>query len=847
MLAEPLATPMFSLLGAPYYRRHAVRSCLIVACLALTAAIQVGMSLGNASLKHVFHDTLERVAGRAEIHVSGAGGVPEDVLDQVRAVACVSDAAATILRLVPTQTPGGTAIAVLGVDLLEDDRFRDYAVEGIDEAARGFEDALILLAQPDSVLLTRNLAERHALDKGSELPVWTGRESRNLVVRGLLADTDLTSAYGGNLAVMDLYAAQHVFVGRRLFDRIDVQTGPSSSVEGCVADVDQALGGRFDVAATAKAGGSRQAFSAMYATMVDASTLLALLAALLLIHHAAAVGVAQREKEIGLLFSLGADYRRIRRFVLAEAALAGAAAGVLGLAIGYAAARPFAGALKGVLRLTLGFAVEPAGADLEPVWGAGMIAATAAVAVAGAWGAAGDAARVPPIQLAGGRRFSTRIERGRGAALGQAAVLAGAGGVVQRLWVDSTALYVCLPLVLAGLWRFGRAVEPLLFRLARPVVTAVWPLPGALAVHSLARESRRVRGPLLAIALAVAVITAVAGVTSSYAERFLGWASERIRVDYVIHSAAALSEHGALLPPETYERFLTADGIAEAARLRRITGRAAGRAAGLFAVDLDVWQRAAGLPAPRRPNSSLVSRNFASLSGLNAGDAFSIETPSGPVELRADQIVEDYTSEQGAVYFDWAIYERFFQTDAIEMIGVILAPSANRRQMREKISTLLPSGAPILIVDPSQISTHIRHMVNRWRRANSLQAFAVVPIAILAAGSFFAVSLTGKRQQLAILEALGAAPAEIRRCVWAEAAALGLAGSLLGLACGVLLQLFLLASIERTLLGFDLPFELDWRLALGLLAAGPGGAMLAAWMPAHATDREPLVRQLADE
>ena len=834
---------MFSLLGIPYYRRHAVRCSLIIACMALTAAIQVGISLGNASLQGVFQDTLDRVAGRAQIQVSGAGGVPEDLLETVRTLDCVSEAAATILRPAPVRLPGETAIAFLGVDLLEDDRFRDYGVEG----GGGFEDALVLLAQPDSVLVTRELAERHGLAKGSELPVWTGREERALVIRGLLEDTDLTGAYGGNLALMDLYAAQHVFSRRGLFDGIDVQIGQDATVEGCVAAIKQALDGGFDVAPTARAGESTQAFGVMYGAIVDASTLLALLAALMLIQHASAVSVAQREKEIAILLSLGADEKRIRRFVLAEAALAGALAGILGLAIGYGAAHPFAGTLEGVLRSARGIMVKSAEVRLDVLWAVGTILATAAVALAGAWGAANTAAAVPPIQLAGGRRYSERLERRRNDAFGQAALFAVTALIVQHVWTESAALYLCLPLALTALWRLAYALERPLFRLIGPCLAMLWPLAGALAVHSLENGGRRVRGPFLAIGFSVAIVAAIAGVTRSYADRFVSWASEGIRVDYVLHSGAALSERGALLSPETYQQVLGADGVAEAARLRRIKGRAAGRPATLVAVDLNVWRRVAELPAPRGPTSATVTQNFAARAGVEVGDTLTIETPGGLLELRADQLVEDYTSESGAVYFDWAVYERFFGSNAIEMIGIVLESSANREQVREKISALLPSGAPSLIVDPSQISAHIRGMVDHWQRASFLQAVAVFPIAVLAVVSFLVVSLASRQRQFAILEALGASPAQIRRCVQTEAFALGLAGSLLGLALGPLLQLFLLGSIQQTLLGFNLPFHFDWKLALGLLAAGPIGAVLAAWIPARGAHREPLARQLADE
>jgi putative ABC transport system permease protein len=160
---------------------------------------------------------------------------------------------------------------------------------------------------------------------------------------------------------------------------------------------------------------------------------------------------------------------------------------------------------------------------------------------------------------------------------------------------------------------------------------------------------------------------------------------------------------------------------------------------------------------------------------------------------------------------------------------------------------LLPEGAPAIVVSPRQIGAHISSMVERWRRTSYLQAATVLPLAILAVGGFLTFSILARRHEFSILEALGATPEQIRRCILLEATTLALAGTLLGLAGGALLQMFVLFSLRQSLLGFDLPFQPNWGLAFGLLVAAPVGAMVAAWRPIRAQSREPLARQLSVE
>ena len=75
-------------------------------------------------------------------------------------------------------------------------------------------------------------------------------------VRGIMRSGGLTSAFGGNLAVMDIYAAQQVFGRGRRFDRIDLKLQDGLAVEAGQAAIRSALGVGFDVSRRRRAGSS---------------------------------------------------------------------------------------------------------------------------------------------------------------------------------------------------------------------------------------------------------------------------------------------------------------------------------------------------------------------------------------------------------------------------------------------------------------------------------------------------------------------------------------------------------------------------------------------------------------
>ena len=86
----------------------------------------------------------------------------------------------------------------------------------------------MFLAQPDSLILTKEFADKNHFGVNSTVTLGTVLGDRAFTVRGIMKSSGLSSAFGGNLAIMDIYAAQKMFGRGRTFDRIDlgVKRGP---------------------------------------------------------------------------------------------------------------------------------------------------------------------------------------------------------------------------------------------------------------------------------------------------------------------------------------------------------------------------------------------------------------------------------------------------------------------------------------------------------------------------------------------------------------------------------------------------------------------------------------------
>src|SRR5437870_6221184 len=213
---------LFRLLSWPYLRRHLLRWTLTLAGIVLGVAVFVAMHTANRSLFSAFDKTVDQIAGTTQLQVSaGEFGFDESVLERVQSVPEVGIAVPVIEATVETKIPGQGNILVLGSDMTGDRNLRDYELKDADDAI--IDDPLIFLAQPDSLMVTKEFAERNKLSVNSTVPLVTIDGERQFTIRGIMSSAGMTRAFGGNLAVMDIYAAQQILGRGRRFDRIDVR------------------------------------------------------------------------------------------------------------------------------------------------------------------------------------------------------------------------------------------------------------------------------------------------------------------------------------------------------------------------------------------------------------------------------------------------------------------------------------------------------------------------------------------------------------------------------------------------------------------------------------------------
>jgi len=285
---------------------------------------------------------------------------------------------------------------VVAVDMTGDRSLRDYDFEGGDDAV--LDDPLIFLAQRDSLIVSADFAARHQLKVGSRLLLETALGDRSFTVRGVMKPKGMATAFGGSLAVMDVYAAQRMFARGRTFDRIDLAVAPGASIADAQRQIASALGPGFEVQPPASRAQQARTLVSGYRTVVNLSSAFALFIGMFIIHSSFATAVTQRRQEIGTLRAIGATRGQIRNLFLGEGVAMGALGSAIGVGVGAIVARTIGTAFAQLAADLYGVAQQPASSqfDFTVVLVAAIVGALTSIIAT--WLPARRACRVEPVE-----------------------------------------------------------------------------------------------------------------------------------------------------------------------------------------------------------------------------------------------------------------------------------------------------------------------------------------------------------------------------------------------------------------------------------------------------------------
>lgn len=779
------------------------RFLLPVTGVALGVAFLSGALLYGGSVRAA----VDRTQTAADVEISGHP-VPADLVARVRGV----DGVASATPLATGRTflldkhnalvgPPGAATGVNHVDS------RHAIAHGRAPAAA------------DEVALDEWSANRTGYRPGDQVRVIVGGTVHDVRLTGVFTASNPDLALGGTLTVFDSATARDLFGG---YTEIDVTAAPGTTDSTLAARVSALLPEGVYASEAGRASADNDKLTAI----LTGFAAVALFVAVFLVANTFTMLAAARAREHALLRAVGASVRQVLRTALAEAALLGLAATVLGYALGVGVAA----SLDRLFGVTGGPPVPLQVFSPEALLAALGVGVGATVVAA--YVPARRAAAVPPIAALRTGLPPTRMSLRRRNIAGTVMTCAGAGLTLAASG-SQDLVHVGAPLLVLGLIvltpQFGMALTALV----RRPLTRLAGVRGTLAIENTRRDPRRTASTASALMIGLAICAAVT---------------------VPIASVSAQAEREADVGDNADIRVNPID----------------------FAdIGPDVPARIAELPDTQAVTPmiqqylDLPEGGYLDAAAVNPAvfkEFVPITVRAGSLEDLADGLA--VTSEEAEAH-GWQVGSRitFSAGTSLPVVAIYDAPetfpysavTATTRASGQSPRTVLVKAVPNRVAalraaitraldNPTLVvQTRAEYRAAAGARfdvfLNILYALLSVSVLIgaLAVVNTMTMSTLERTRETGLLRAVGLARGQVRSILLLESVVTALLGAAIGLGAGCLVGVAVVLSQE------GLPLAVPWpRLAALVLLTTVIGVLAALW-PARKAARQPILAAIQTE
>jgi putative ABC transport system permease protein len=796
-----------------------------------------------------YAETDARITGKAVgISVQGESapppGVPEQLLDDVRAVPGVSAAAGMIFdEQTKLNDKDGQAIApdaptfAFGVD--------------VSPALQRFNPTELIGGRwpsgPDEVVIDASTADQEGYRVGETIGVLAEGPSEEFEIVGVAQYGGIDSLGNATFAVFDVPTAQSLLDRRGELDEIFVGARKGISAAQLVRELEAALPGSVEVQTGTEAAQTETDEVTSFTNVIEYFLLafagIALFVGAFVIFNTLSITVAQRTRELATLRTIGASRRQVLGSVVLESFVIGLLSAVTGLGLGVALAY----GLKALFAAV--------GAELPEV---GMVLALRTVIVsllvgvvvtllAGLFPAL-KATRVPPIAAV---REGAELPKSRLAFIvpwaGAATVTLAVTLLGYSLFVDGLGIWERLLSMVCGCLALFIGVALLSSRLVRPLAWVVgWPArriggsAGKLAYLNSRRNPARTAATAAALMIGIALVTFVAVLANGMKVSNRAAIERQVAADYIVTSQDGYSPFVAAAG-EAVRRAADTSAVTNvrtdlgkvAGSSKYVTGIEPGSIAAAYRFDWKAGSNA--VLAKLGQNGAIIDDAFAEEKDLRLGDAFPLLTPSGArLELEVKAIFEPppFYPLLGSVSVTRATFDALYERprNAFTFVNVAGAPSV---ETKSSLAAAL-AGFPEV-----KVQTRGEWVAAQDADADDFLIFLYILLALSVLVSLFGMvntlvlSVYERTRELGMLRAVGMTRRQARRMVRHEGVITALIGAALGLPLGV----FLAALVTKALSQYDVQFSIPLVQLFVFAVVATGAGILAAVVPARRASR----------
>ena len=818
---------------------------MLLAILALGTAVHVAMRLANRSALDGFQRFTDTMTQGSDWTLRPAAGSMR--IEWLREMRDALDARPTTLipiidaTVVPHVENGAASVSdrptwrLTGIDVV--------ALHQLLPHEAGIRTRAISDDTTEAVMVGEAMAKRLGWSRGSRVKLVVNDRVVEVRIGAVLHALPDKPAPPDDWLMLDLPRAQAVLGREGGMDRVEVLAADGPAFphhrEEAREVLERVSKGRWQVLDHEDRRETASQMTAAFRLNLTVLSLLALLVGGCLMFQALDGVVIRRREEIAILRSLGVTERGIRRAFLAEAALLGLLAGILGVSIGWIGAQAAVRGVAGTMTALYG-ASSARLAELHASEAAAGVLLCVFTSLCAAWWPARQAARLPPAAALG--RHAVPWQGGRWWRAERAGFVL-AGIAISLASFDELRIGTQrIPLAAYGsalFWLLGAGLSAgVLLRAIGALSKRVCSAEMNVGLSHLKRPTVRHRFAVAALTSAVTMTCGMAVMIGSFDRTMRGWITRSMKADIYLASAGAKSASSThQIGAETVEEVRALPAIAEMATLQHtIVQRGDGPLHVLgsepeFTTKHDLHAWVSGPPKQwwlaGRP-TAVINESLATRLRLRVGDELSLPVADGTETVSIAGIYADYGNEQGSVTVPQRWFRPWYQSDSAWRIALMLKPGANAESVRATLQAAYPGLS--VFTQGHLRSEALRIFRQTFAVTYALQAVGVV-VAVAGLGLALASLMLDRAGDLSTLRAIGFTRKQIAAACACEGFGLASAGAGAGVAGGLWMGWLLIARVNKQCFGWTLSFHLPWlQIVSFAIAVVITGAFVAAWV-----------------
>ncbi|HXQ75723.1 MAG TPA: FtsX-like permease family protein, partial [Acidimicrobiales bacterium] len=294
-------------------------------------------TLFNGIYQHVDFEVRGKAAFTGQSGTAVRNPIPQSVGQTVSRVPGVEDAVGGVQGFAQLVAPDGKSVNTNGAPTL------GVSFNPVSQMAALHLRSGTPPTTPHDVVIDAATATKYHFHIGDRVRVLFTGPPQTFTLTGIVRFGTANNLAGATIAAFDLPTAQTLFNRVGQYDAIDVLAKPGVNLAQLQRSIAQVLPHNVEVVtgqtvANENVNTINQAFLGFFSTALLVFAFISLFVGSFTIFNTFSIIVGQRTRELAMLRILGASRRQIFRSVLAEAAVVGLVASVVGLALGVLAA-----------------------------------------------------------------------------------------------------------------------------------------------------------------------------------------------------------------------------------------------------------------------------------------------------------------------------------------------------------------------------------------------------------------------------------------------------------------------------------------------------------------------------